>query len=602
MNSMIELQTILFPKTRIKSIKDLYYHVEEGFASIKQQQMYLEADTLLSFNSYFNSFYEAYWRQKTGLSEYILQITLQGIGRVEVYRDSALNGCYLLEKLDFDEKNKATKTIRLNLDDMVTDMGRIFFDIWAESEVIIEEVRILTDEMTEQAMDKTLSIGICTFNREDYLFDNLQKLHELAQHFSPLQKIIVVNQGNAFTNEALTKWLSEHASLITVIQQENLGGTGGFTRTLYEALTLQTDYHLLMDDDVVIDAQVIETAFNFAVMCQKPCAVGGQMLDLLRPNVLHEYGAKLEDTGYLKPLFAGLNVADIYVLSTFNKVSGIDYNAWWFCLLPMSAVKEIGLPAPIFIRGDDQEYGLRLKRQGIETVALPGVGLWHEPFYVKVGGWQAYYDFRNRMILSSSYQGMKPESANRLFLRIYRLLLCHDYQSVALILQAIEDFYRGVSLFNESEADIHQRIVALAKQYAPKSVDIKFSPLSDKKMVAKWQTNQRRLEFAKQTLLLSTKDFSHRPAKHLLDRQVCAENVQCLPYVKSNGIQSYYYLYQPNRQTFRTLLAKMMDCRKLYEAACKQTNWQQIAKYKTFAYWQNRFEDTPLASNSLPSH
>ena len=44
------------------------------------------------------------------------------------------------------------------------------------------------------------------------------------------------------------------------------------------------------------------------------------------------------------------------------------------------------MPLPCFIRADDVEFGLRLHRDGVVTVPRPGVGICHEPFYLKVGG------------------------------------------------------------------------------------------------------------------------------------------------------------------------------------------------------------------------
>ena len=40
--------------------------------------------------------------------------------------------------------------------------------------------------------------------------------------------------------------------------------------------------------------------------------------------------------------------------------------------------RAIGLPAPVFIRGDDFEYGQRLARAGVPTVTLPGIAVWHD--------------------------------------------------------------------------------------------------------------------------------------------------------------------------------------------------------------------------------
>ena len=52
----------------------------------------------------------------------------------------------------------------------------------------------------------------------------------------------------------------------------------------------------------------------------------------------------------------------------------------------LALVEKVGLPLPVFIRGDDVEYGLRLYMRGVDTIVMPGIAVWHEPFYLKIGG------------------------------------------------------------------------------------------------------------------------------------------------------------------------------------------------------------------------
>lgn len=583
---MYSLQKMILPLTGIQ--KKLYYLTVEGNVSQQYDKLVLEERSRVSFNSYFNSFYESYWRSYTNLSSLTIKLTIQGEGLIVVYRDSQYNGCYEIINQYFDNSEPRDLWLAVS-EDIFESNGRIFIDVVShDSKVIVHNVEYIAENLQKEK--QKLTVGICTFNRENFVYKNLLNLVNLSKDFESLEKVFVVNQGDNFTNGQLLLLLQQNEDFIQVIKQDNLGGTGGFTRTLLEASNSGlSNYHLLMDDDVIIDSKVIQTAFNFASTAKKPIAVGGQMLDLLRPNFLHEYGAKVDNFGYISPVFHNLDVANITHLTNFNKVTQIDYNAWWFCMIPTQAIKQIDLPAPIFIRGDDEEYGLRLQKNGIETVGLPGVALWHEPFYVKVAGWQTYYDFRNRMILSSSYESMKNESMSRLFLRVYRLLLIHDYQSVKLILQAIRDFSKGVALFNESSDVIHDRVSKLAKDYAPKAVNVSFKPLPDNQVQHKWNTKNRRINFAKQTALLSTIDFSKKAPKHLWDRHVNPENVQCYPYVKSNGLQTYYYLYEPNKQVFRELLKEIVEAQQAYTKALKNNDWHQIRELKQEGYWHQIF-------------
>lgn len=585
---MFPIHSLSFTQEMSPNIRSLYYSIVSGHIECHLDEIVLFDNSRISFNSYFNAFYEKYWREYTKLSCVVVKIEIQGEGDICFYRDTESQGCYEIKRLRYNSSELEEMTFELNFTSDLDRGGRIFFDVISFKTSVVKKIDFLFPE----SIDKKLSIGICTFNREDMLVKNLQSLVDLSNSFGNLYKIFVVNQGNEFANEDLLALISKNSTLVSVIKQGNLGGTGGFARTLFETATDGVaDYHLLMDDDVLIDANVIKKAFAFGAIAKKTIAVGGQMLDLLRPNILHEYGCLVDDTGYISPVLHNIDLANIGSLTYFNRLHKIDFNAWWFCMIPAKMIKKINYPAPIFIRGDDQEYGLRLKENGVETVGLPGVGLWHEPFYVKVGGWQTYYDFRNRMILANTYDSMKNENMDRLFLKIYRLLLCHDYQSVKLILEAINDFAKGEKLFEEGAEVTHARVAKIAKDYAPKSVAVNFKPMADGEASSKWNAAERRKNFAKQIALLSVKDFSKKSPKHLWDRHVSPENVQCQPYIVSNGIQSYHYLYSPNKKIFLQLLKELLSAKQTYYFAIQKNNskWKNIANNKKLEYWQKIF-------------
>lgn len=584
------LQKIAFPIAKQHAVKDLYFHLIHGDYEFRNDALILQRDSRISFNSYFNVFYEAYWKKYTILQNLTLRLQVEGQGKVCILRDSAIAGCYELESISFNTYEPQILEIDVQINDIFSDKGRLFIDILSRKRnVVVRNIEWITKEET----NKRLTVGLCTFNKEAFLYKNILGLLNLAKELPYLKKIIIVNQGNEFEKTELIDLLENNRHLFDVYKQDNLGGAGGFTRTLYEASSKDlSDLHLLMDDDILLDPNVIRTAFNFAALAKNTIAVGGQMLDLLRPNIMHEYGGKVDYKGYISPLFHNLNVGDFLQLSHFNKVTEIDYNAWWFCMLPTKSIRELNLPAPIFIRGDDQEYGIRLKQNSIETVGLPGVGLWHEPFYAKVGGWQTYYDYRNRMILASSYDHLQNEEVESLFTGIEHRLLCHDYQSVKLILQAIKDFARGIDLFQEGSQDIHMRITKLAKDYAPKSLELdhyQYHPLQDHQIPPHWNDKDRKKNWKKQAFLLSLFDFSKKEVKHLWDRYCYPQNIDCHPYVQSNGILSYFYLYEPNKAVFKELSKEIKEARNIYMAAVENNNWKSISELKKKEYWDNIF-------------
>ena len=247
-----------------------------------------------------------------------------------------------------------------------------------------------------------------------------------------------------FTSPALLSLLAQPG--LHHFTQGNLGGTGGFTRTMIEALSMPTPatYHLVMDDDIDLDARVIERGLNFLKYTRKEIAVGGQMLDLWRKNFLFEAGATLNKFWTVNSLGAGTDLADPAELQFFDTLPDLDYNAWWFCMIPTRVIQTLGFPPPIFIHVDDIEYGCRMKSAGVQTVSLPGVAVWHEPFTYKKNDWMPYYDLRNRLINSADHPEIS-EQPDALFVLgfIMNFVLIHRYRAAHLACRAIRDFLKG---------------------------------------------------------------------------------------------------------------------------------------------------------------
>ena len=99
------------------------------------------------------------------------------------------------------------------------------------------------------------------------MLDKLRTLSEATEVHELLDKVYVVDQGTDrladhpdFADAA--KKLGDH---LQVIEQGNLGGSGGFARSMDETVRAgQSDYVLLSDDDVKIDPESILRAVTFA--------------------------------------------------------------------------------------------------------------------------------------------------------------------------------------------------------------------------------------------------------------------------------------------------------------------------------------------------
>ena len=128
------------------------------------------------------------------------------------------------------------------------------------------------------------------------------------------------------------------------------------------------------------------------------------------------------------------------------------------------AIGEHGLPLPCFIRGDDVEWGVRLHNRGVPTAPIPGIAVWHEPFYLKIGGWQLYYETRNALICAALHEEFSPRRVFLLgFKRLMTHLLTYRYYNAALVVRALEDAARGPALLQADPRALHAGLAELRR-------------------------------------------------------------------------------------------------------------------------------------------
>ncbi|WP_028279461.1 glycosyltransferase [Arthrobacter sp. H5] len=359
----------------------------------------------VSFGTYFNAFPASYWRRWTTVEEVRLSVSTSGRGGVSVYKSNARGSLQHVETQRV--IGSAVTTFDLSLKPF-GDGGWYWFDLVAGSEeFVLNEAEWQASE--ESRPSGLITLEITTLNKPDFCLNNLQILAGNPEALEPLKEILVVDQGTQKVADqpGFAEVESALQGKLRIINQANLGGSGGFARGMYEAVENGSDYALLLDDDVVIEPESIARLLTFADRCKSPTIVGGHMFDLYNRTVLHTFGETVNPWRFQpdQPL-AEQTLGHDFVRSSLRQTPwlhrrvDVDYNGWWMCLIPTAVIRDIGLSLPVFIKWDDAEYGLRAKSAGYPTVSMPGSAVWHVSWIDKddLVGWQAYFHTRNRMI------------------------------------------------------------------------------------------------------------------------------------------------------------------------------------------------------------
>ena len=364
------------------------------------------------------------------------------------------------------------------------DGGWYWFDLSGTTDLELIEANWLGDiEPRADVNAGQATVQITTMNKVEYCINNIRTLGENPEIFDSVHEFLIVDQGNKKVQDHpdFEEVVKPLAGKFRIINQGNLGGSGGFSRGMFEAVNNGSDYVLLLDDDVIVEPESILRMVTFANYCKNPTIVGAHMFDMFDRSVLHAYGEVVNPwrNFYDKPyddMVMGHDLGRSNLRSThwLHRRVDVDYNGWWMCLIPTAVIHEIGLSLPLFLKWDDAEYGLRAKEAGFPTVSFPGAGVWHVSWTDKDDsvGWQAYYHERNRLItalLHSPFDKGGRVMLDSLFLDV-KHTLSMQYYTEAGRLMALEDLLSGPEHLHESLSARLPQIRAMAAEYPESQV------------------------------------------------------------------------------------------------------------------------------------
>ncbi len=480
------------------ALRDLYWRAERdspgpGAAEVEAHpdgRIGFGAGTRLRFDTYFGALFETQWRMHTRLGAIELRVRVEGRVRLRVLRRGHGRVTLLHEAVHEDARQAPGETgggtgdeaghrtgplgreLRVVLRDEAISFrqhGVLYFEVVAlDDPAVLHAAAWVAPE--ERRPPVRLAAVFCTFNREADIARVLETLAGAPAVLARLARVIVVSQGRPglAAHPLVAPLAARLGARLTLVEQDNFGGAGGFGRGLLAAIDDPgVDHVAFLDDDVVLEADSLLRMSSFLTLARGDLAVGGHMLDGAQPTRLFEAGATIGERHWsFHPEHTDLDVAAPEALAALCDPRPVHYNGWWCFGFPLRLVERVGMPLPCFIRGDDTEFGLRLYEAGIRTVPMPGIAVWHEPFYLRLGGWQLYYETRNMLVAMALHRPEGPRAVTRRMARqVLVHLLTYRYYATALVVRGIEDFLAGPEVFRGSPAARHAALGALRLAY-----------------------------------------------------------------------------------------------------------------------------------------
>jgi galactofuranosylgalactofuranosylrhamnosyl-N-acetylglucosaminyl-diphospho-decaprenol beta-1,5/1,6-galactofuranosyltransferase len=463
-------QRTLFAGPTPEAPDELYSTVEQGVAVRERDRVVLDGHAVVSTNTYFGRFPASYWQRWTSVRSVDVSVVVSGNGMLRVLASDSDGEARTVASHRVVDADADTVTLTLPVDKFV-DGGALWVEFQTTTAGMTAERIRWSVPATRERRDT--AVVICTFNRADDCLATLQTLVSDPEVAGDLTAVYVVDQGTD-TVESRDGFAAVRETLgdvLRYVRQPNLGGAGGFTRGIYEAVRDEAGRPanlLLMDDDVRAEPDTVLRLRAMADRADEPIIVGGQMLYLLHPNRLH-VAAETADLSILRagrPVEESLTNADLTEEQQDLRVDAA-YNAWWTCLIPSEVVEAVGYPLPFFFQWDDIEFGLRARAAGFPTVTLQGAGVWHADFAWKNwDDWSRYFSFRNSLITSALHSDFNRRSiVDHLARQLTEYLVSMRYGLAALTIRAIEDFLRGPDVLADGGADTVAVVRKLWSEY-----------------------------------------------------------------------------------------------------------------------------------------
>lgn len=242
-----------------------------------------------------------------------------------------------------------------------------------------------------------VTIVILNWNR---VADTLECLESLAQMAYPSFSIVIVDNGSTDGSpEAIEQWGREHLPLTLIRNTENRGFARGSNQGMRHALTTNTEYVFLLNNDTVVEPDALSLLVATAERSGDTGMVGPKIYQYGKDNVLDSAGTRTIPwlaQGFL----IGHGEEDH---GQYGNPGDLPYITGTALLVKRTVLEKVGLmDEDYFCYFEDFDWGLKAREAGFRLRLDPKAVVHHKgsqtagfgsPFYV-------YHMVRSRMLFA----------------------------------------------------------------------------------------------------------------------------------------------------------------------------------------------------------
>lgn len=296
------------------------------------------------------------------------------------------------------------------------------------------------------------SIVIVTYNRLELLKKCIY--YATNQTYQAENIIIINNCSTDGTIDYLKTVKDEKISIYNL--NENLGGAGGFSVGVEEAVKLDNDWIVLIDDDAILDKNFLEyTAEGIR-----------ENKDILACSGTVKVNNEIDTSHRVRIKNWTLYKEELVKVDEYKKENFLcDTASFCGLVINKELVKKIGIPQKeFFIWFDDTEYSLRM-RKFTKILNINKAVINHESIMLSDNkiNWKAYYGKRNRMVMINKHCGSLATIYNLSKLKVKCLLYKFSY-----IISKKQESKYAEQLYKDAISDYKYNNLGKNDKYFPK--------------------------------------------------------------------------------------------------------------------------------------
>lgn len=293
---------------------------------------------------------------------------------------------------------------------------------------------------------KQIGIVICNYNKKNDTLACIRSI--LESKFQDYDIYVVDNASTDGSAEAIRNAYGEQVTLL--VNQENLGGSGGFNTGLRAAFQKGYPYLMCVDNDALLDENAVGNLLAFLQEHPETGIAAAKIYHREAPDYVQQFGQKIDFENFC---------TDVTYLNAYEDGSMPEYvytDAVAACALMIrrSVIEKIGfMPEENFLYWDDTEWCYLCNRAGWKVASVGNAMALHamgakkelENTFPTYYAWRNWIRFFMRYTEPGDWEAMAGTFLDSMFQIVYEGLHKGEKNRTRTVMLAYDDALHGVT-------------------------------------------------------------------------------------------------------------------------------------------------------------